>query len=334
MRTAPLSVKKKKAWLEIRAEGRALNKDEVVELLIKAGSPGAVEGSATLPDDRILSHSAWTGADLPPVAVKKGARASLTAYLPIDLAIGSAMGSATDLSDKLSSLRTSLKTLGWTFSSSPYKDIDWSRKWKRFIKPARVSYRKRAIIVGPSWKKLMKRPGDIVVRIDPGMAFGTGSHETTKTCLKALLHFLWGGRLKPREAKVLDVGTGSGVLAIAAKKLGAGSVVAIDIDPLAIRVARANAKINRCKITLSETPVEGIKGSFDIVLANIISRELKRLSTPLVKRLKDGGFLVLSGVLAHEKDGVSEVYASIGLRPVREYLSGEWATLVLARTGT
>jgi ribosomal protein L11 methyltransferase len=202
---------------------------------------------------------------------------------------------------------------------------DWSTSWKVNFKPLRVG--KRLLIV-PSWEEPQPQQNDIVLRLDPGMAFGTGGHETTRLCLE-LLEQIMDTMPTLLSPAVLDLGTGSGILAMAAVQLGAGRVCAVDIDPLAVEVARENLEINGLtdQVECSTTPLESLDACFDVILANILAEELVRLAPALSERLSPGGSLVLSGILA-EKEGL--VRNGFSVQPL-EYLTtlheGEWVAL-------
>jgi ribosomal protein L11 methyltransferase len=202
---------------------------------------------------------------------------------------------------------------------------DWSTSWKINFKPLRVG---RRLLIVPSWEKPQPQENDIVLHLDPGMAFGTGGHETTRLCLE-LLEQIMDNMPTLLSPSVLDLGTGSGILAMAAVQLGAGRVCAVDIDPLAIEVARENLAINGLldQVECSTTPLESLDGCFDVILANILAEELVRLAPCLNERLAPGGSLVLSGILA-EKEGL--VRSGFSLQPL-EYLDtrreGEWVAL-------
>lgn len=309
-----------KNWLEIRATGKGKSKDKAVALLVEAGSPGVVEDAGEAPKDLILSHSTWAGtAD---EFLSESGTASLKAYIPSNLPFDAG------------SLKKTLDKIGWKFTASNYTDTDWSVKWKAHIRPVRVALSGTAFVVRPPWKSVKRKAGDMAIVIDPGMAFGTGGHETTKACLKALLWLFKGRPVKVRErakSSFLDVGTGSGILAMAAKKLGVKKAVGIDVDAVAVKVARQNARVNKARVLISGKPLERLKGSFDVVAANIISSELKRLAPALKARLAPKGFLVLSGLLDIESAEVANVFSLIGLKQVKSYSSKEWRTLVLVR---
>ncbi|NPA94870.1 MAG: 50S ribosomal protein L11 methyltransferase [Thermodesulfobacteria bacterium] len=187
---------------------------------------------------------------------------------------------------------------------------DWHDKWKEYFRPLRVG---RRLVVKPTWEEYVPDIDDIVIEIDPGRAFGVGSHPSTRLMLKRLEELadadVLGG------AEVLDVGTGSGILAIAAARLGAKTVLAIDNDLDAVETARNNVHLNNVhgKVSVSGTPVWEVEGPFDIVLANIDRDTLLLLCKELVNQVGRGGRLVLSGILQEQKDAVVEAFEGQGL---------------------
>ncbi|MFQ5737309.1 MAG: 50S ribosomal protein L11 methyltransferase [Thermodesulfobacteriota bacterium] len=305
-------------WLEIKATGPQDNKDLAALLLIEAGSPGVMEQDDSTIAGRLVSFSKWEEEDtsgpfdIAPEAVFK-------AYLPV--------GSE----EQVARLKRDLLKLGWSIGAAPFKDRDWEVKWKTGLRPVRVGFGGVSVLVRPSWSKAARRPGEKVIEIDPGMAFGTGGHETTKMCLRAMLRLLTDRKLKGLRSGFLDVGTGTGVLAIAAKKLGVRKAVGTEIDRVALKVARKNARANRVKITLSGLAPSRVRGRFPMVAANILAGELTVLAPELCGKLKDGGFLILSGILVEESAAVEETYRAAGLKLYKKYTSGEWAALVFEK---
>jgi ribosomal protein L11 methyltransferase len=202
---------------------------------------------------------------------------------------------------------------------------DWSTSWKVNFKPLRVG---RRLLIVPSWEEVQAGPEDIVLRLDPGMAFGTGGHETTRLCLE-LLEQIMADEPLLLSPSVLDLGTGSGILAMAAVQLGAGHVCAVDIDPLAVEVARENLAANGLadQVECSTTPLESMTGAFDVILANILAEELVRLAPFLCERLAPGGSLVLSGILAEKEGLVRSGFATRPLTYLTTLQAGEWVAL-------
>jgi ribosomal protein L11 methyltransferase len=203
---------------------------------------------------------------------------------------------------------------------------DWSETWKAGLDAFTVG----GVFVRPSWIDAACPPGAAEVVLDPGMAFGTGTHPTTSLCLEAI-----GGALRARPgARVLDVGTGSGLLAIAAARLGAARVVATDNDPVALAVAAENAGRNGVTLELSGEPPDRLEGEFDLVVANILANTLAELAPGIARRLAPGGTLLLSGILAGQEDGVREAYLAEGLvrlDPDGDRAQGEWRLVAVGR---
>lgn len=190
----------------------------------------------------------------------------------------------------LDKLRSEGITVGeGTILIEPFIDRGWERRWKLFFKPLRVG----RLVVKPTWRRYKLKPEDVVIHLDPGMAFGTGGHATTMGCLTALEQLIQGGE------RVLDLGTGSGILAMAAKKLGAQEVLALDIDPLACQVARENLVKNGIEegIKVQEGGIEKAEGFFDLILANLHTEVLLELLSEFKTRLTPRGHLILSGIL-------------------------------------
>lgn len=201
---------------------------------------------------------------------------------------------------------------------------DWADAWKRHFDVERYGAR---LVVVPSWRDYTPAPRDLVLRLDPGMAFGTGQHETTRMCLEALERLVCPG------ARVLDVGCGSGILALAAAKLGARDVVALDIDEMCVRVARENAAANGC-----ESIVRVARGSlgvawpsdlgeprgFDVVVANIIARVIVELAPQLVAAAAPGGAIVVSGIIAARERDVVDSLARHGASVQAVHALGDW----------
>lgn len=215
---------------------------------------------------------------------------------------------------------------------STVKSEDWSTSWKANFKALRVG---RRLLIVPSWEEARPLPDDIVLRLDPGMAFGTGGHETTRLCLE-LLEQIMDDSPTLHSPSVLDLGTGSGILAMAAVQLGAARVCAVDIDPQAVEVAQQNLEANGLaeSVEFSTTPLESLNGDFDIILANILAEELVRLAPHLTERLAPGGKLVLSGILAEKENLVLRGFADQSLEHVETRKQGEWVAILYRKGDT
>ena len=210
---------------------------------------------------------------------------------------------------------------------STVRNEDWAEGWKQHFPTTRISSR---LVVRPSWEEFAAQPDDVVIEIDPGMAFGTGTHGTTRLCLEALAS-AFEGATPPR--RVLDVGTGSGILAIAAAAYGAEQILACDIDPEACAIAFENAALNQLddQISFSIAPLEELEGEFDLVLANILAEENIRLADALVAHLAPGGRLVLSGILIEKEEMVADAFKryQLGVPEIRH--NEDWSCLVYWR---
>lgn len=212
---------------------------------------------------------------------------------------------------------------------------DWANAWKRFYKPLRVG---RRILLKPSWESVDVQPSDILVELDPGMAFGTGLHPSTRLCIAAL-----EDTVRPGDA-VLDVGTGSGVLSVVAYKLGATSILATDIDPIAIDVAQENAARNGVPLdaapgmVVRQGSVPGdMQGRFDVVVANILAEVLAKLFDaaygypPLAEPLAQGGLLILAGIIEERAQLVIDAAQRHGCTLVARKQEGDWVALIVRK---
>lgn len=214
-------------------------------------------------------------------------------------------------------------TLTWKFIERE----EWQESWKRFIKPRRVG---RNFWVTPPWLEPPKFRHRKVITIEPGMAFGTGTHATTRACMElieAAQNQLGRGRFS-----ALDVGTGSGILAIVLALLGAKPIYAIDNDPVALRIARANLQANGVaeKVQLSNGPLSAVSGRFNLVVANLTAESILELAHLLEKKTARKGILILSGILGHQTAAVSARFER-RFRLCERKRSREWVTVLLER---
>jgi ribosomal protein L11 methyltransferase len=205
-------------------------------------------------------------------------------------------------------------------------DQDWGANWKRHFRPLELA---PGLWVAPPWEAAPPGPGEVVV-IDPGQAFGTGHHASTALCLRRLARLAREGRL---AGDVLDVGCGTGILSLAALRLGAAKARSIDTDPQALEAARANAELNGLSawLEVSATPLAEVAGSYPLVLANLTAETLRALAPELAARVAPGGELVASGILEDQVDEVRELLARAGLEPRETGARDEWRSLVMGR---
>ncbi len=208
--------------------------------------------------------------------------------------------------------------------SATVDDSEWLYKWQENFKPTKVGER---IVVKPSWEEYSAKEGELVIEMDPGMAFGSGLHETTTLCIKALENVLAAER-------VLDVGTGTGILAIAAMLLGAERSLGIDIDADAVRIAKENVERNGLtdKIELREGDLmAGVDFEADIIVANLMADLVIRLSPAAAEHLAPGGIFISSGILDIKEDIVAEAVREAGFEIIEVLHDGEWCAIVAKR---
>jgi ribosomal protein L11 methyltransferase len=215
------------------------------------------------------------------------------------------------------------------------REEDWAEAWKSHFPVLRIG---RRLVVRPTWRRHRPQPGDVVLSLDPGMAFGTGLHPTTRLCLAALETLadeglLAHGSARDGTARVIDVGCGSGILSIAAAKLGAGELLGVDTDPIAVEATAANARLNRLtrplpdRIHVRRGSLPSGEGPFDLVLANLIASLLVELSGPLRDELAPGGRIIASGIFRDREDDVRAAFESAGLRRGRRWAEEDWVAL-------
>ena len=212
-----------------------------------------------------------------------------------------------------------------TTSIESFDDQSWKDGWKAFFKPAQVSDH---IAVRTPWSEFTPNDGVKVIVIEPGMAFGTGLHETTQLCIQAI------DRISSQKhiESMLDVGCGSGVLSIAGSLCGIPHVRGIDNDPICIDVSRENGESNHVDCIFDDTDIWDIEEKFDLVVANIISSVLKALKEDMKNCCKPGAPLVLSGILAEEREDVEEAFLEgIPMKKISHVIKGEWCSIVFER---
>ncbi len=201
---------------------------------------------------------------------------------------------------------------------------DWAESWKKYYKPIHLG----RVTVVPAWEEYTESEGETVIRMDPGMAFGTGTHETTRLVMRIMQDEIRGGE------RVLDVGTGSGILSICASKLGAEHCWAYDIDPVAVKVARENARdggITNMTVGVSDLlrGVDKSVGKFDFCVANIVADIILRMLPDIRNYLKDGAPLILSGIINLRADDVREAVLKNGFTIVREETENDWVAMLV-----
>jgi ribosomal protein L11 methyltransferase len=227
------------------------------------------------------------------------------AYLTQDDLKGGALQEIKNYLSRLNALNPDLPSI--SIHEKIIEDIDWGENWKKHFRPVYIG----SFIIKPSWEEMAPGSGSHIIELDPGQAFGTGHHATTSMVLEAMeMIFKKTGWQNP---SVLDVGTGTGILAIAARKLGAAHVLAVDIDETALEAARENMARNDLegRISLTHKPLPMVKEKFDLIMANIEKDALQTLSSSLTKKLNKGGYILLSGILQEQREDVLQAYSGL-----------------------
>jgi len=209
-----------------------------------------------------------------------------------------------------------------TVSLSDVNESDWANEWKKYYKPTKIGQK---IVVKPTWEDYDKQEGDLIIELDPGMAFGTGTHETTSMCIRELEKYV------DKSKRVFDIGCGSGILAIAAAKLGGKEVVAGDLDEVAVKVSKENCELNNVsdKVVVKHGSLfEVVEGKADVIVANIIADIIKILANDVSKFLSEDGVFISSGIIHAKIDEVVESLEKNGFEIVEIVKLGEWSAIV------
>ena len=288
--------------------------------------PGQAELAAdvlrTVVSAGVSIESPFTQPDLESDAVpRRDGRASLRAYLGEQEDAAAAVRAAADAFIAAG--------VAASVSRREVDEQDWAEAWKEHFHVERFG----RVVVVPSWRTYDPQEGDIVITLDPGMAFGTGQHETTRMCLEAL-----DARVRP-TVRVLDAGCGSGILSIAAAKLGAREVLAVDIDPDCVRITRENAEQNAAADIVRALQVApddygwAAGQRFDVIVANIIAATIIDLTPVFAEALEAGGRLIASGIIGAREDEVLRTLVGAGLQVESVRVMGEWRCIEAVRAG-
>jgi ribosomal protein L11 methyltransferase len=304
------------AWLELAVDADVEAVEAVSEILGRVASGGtSVEPAFELVDEGL-------GARLDP-----SRPATVRAYVPArDRA--AADRAVAEVAEALGHLQAfGLRPIG-ELRTRVVQEADWADAWKAYFPVMRIG---RRLVIRPTWRRHRRAPDDVVLALDPGMAFGTGLHPTTRLCLAALEAVADRGDLA--DARVLDVGCGSGILSIAALKLGAATALGVDTDPIAIEASVANARRNALarRLRAREGSLPTGEPAFDVVLANLIAGLLVALASELRDELRPGGILVASGIFVDREADVVVAFERVGLAVVDRRAEGDWVALGAVR---
>ncbi len=303
-------------WMEIVVVTTQEAKEAVADMLYCRGATGVIV------EDSELAYGALDNEDYarhlePDIPLEE---VRVTGYLPVGQ-------SKAALVDSLRQALTALVECNLDAGRaevliSEVQEEDWATAWKAYFKPLRIGER---LVIKPSWEEVVAAPHEVVVEIDPGMAFGTGTHPTTVMCLKLL------EKTALESRRVLDLGCGSGILSLAAAKLGAASVTGADSDPVAVAVAQENVRHNQLESivkTVESHLFSHVTGQFDVIVANLTAKIILEALPEVPSHLSDGGLLIASGIIRDKLPAVESALAAHGLSVQEVVCEGEWVALV------
>jgi ribosomal protein L11 methyltransferase len=304
------------AWLELAVEADPEAVEAVSEILGRV----ATGGTTVEPAFHLVEEGLGARVDPDRPAVVRG-------YVPARDASAAEAAAAT-VAEALGHLQAfGLRPIGVLRTRIVHEE-DWAEAWKAYFPVLRIG---RGLVIRPTWRRHRRQPEDTVIAMDPGMAFGTGLHPTTRLCLGALEPLADEGLLD--GAHVLDVGCGSGILAIAALLLGATRAVGLDTDPIAVEATLANARRNRVarRLPARVGSLPSGEPAFDVVLANLIAGVLVPLAPLLRDEIRPGGTLLASGIFVDREDEVRDAFSSVGLIVRESTQEGDWVALRAVR---
>lgn len=305
-------------WQELTVEVLREAEEAASNILIELWSQGvAIDDSADY-----LGRVGKYGEVFP--EVKQMDTVKITAYYPEHVDIDAV---EKEVAQRLSALSDFGVNAGDIhYDTQELAEQDWAENWKKYYEPTRISH---DLTIVPSWTDYEAKTGEKIIRLDPGMAFGTGTHPTTKMSLFALEQVLRGGET------VLDVGTGSGVLSIASSLLGAKSIYAYDLDEVAVRVAQENIDLNAGTENIHVATgnlLQGVDIQADVIVANILADILINMTEDAYRLVKDEGYLIMSGIISEKWEMVRESAEKAGFFLETHMIQGEWNACVFKKT--
>lgn len=308
-----MTEKEQEKWLKIEIAASAELMDALGNFLTETGAQGVFQETLEPPFPE----------DFP----EAQACETIKAYFPQDVRS----------EKRIAAIQKYLKSLTEIFSDFPapvlkteiISDPDWGEQWKKYFKPLRVSSN---IIVKPTWERYTPSSRDIVIEIDPGMAFGTGQHASTRMCIEALEDIIMKDR-SVQDWRVLDVGCGTGILGITAARLGAKDVICLDIDKKATEIARENAAINLVsdRLHIVSKDAAAITETRNLIIANLTSKLLLKLRHHLTQLLEPEGYMIISGIIEQDAQEIEENFSAAPLIQNRVITEKEWVCYVLKK---
>ncbi len=304
-------------WIEAKVTLISIHAPVVIDLISDVFYDLKVKG-VVVDDPSLEPMESWA-----PDAVARPTQPAVTGYLPADTGWE---GCRHQLEAALLRLARD-HTFDYTISYKPIDEEDWAESWKAFFHPQKIT---RHLVIKPTWRDYAPAPGEQIIELDPGMAFGTGTHPTTILCVQLLEKYV-----KPGDT-ILDVGTGSGVLLIAAARLGAVNLAGLDLDPVAVDVARRNLDQNRIDPSMVDLTVgdlvHDVTGIYDVVVANILAEVIIELLDDVVRVVRPGGIFIGSGIIESRKAIVADKMVSCGLKTIDVKIEKEWVAMVGRRS--
>lgn len=304
-------------WLEVAVHTPAEGVEVVALIFEEMGTGGvAIEDPALI--DQYIEAGVWDYCEFPDCVVNQ-AQPIVKAYFPVN----------EHTQQKLQVLQQKLADLNLTMPPQifhrPVDEQDWATAWQAYYKPLRVGHR---WLIKPSWEEITPQEDDIVLELDPGMAFGSGTHPTTTMCLEFIEDCLKGGEM------VCDVGTGTGILAIGAAKMGAGQVLAVDLDAVAVKVAKENVAnngvVDQVQVMQGDL-LSHFTGAADVIIANIVADVIIKLAPDAYQGLKTGGYLITSGIIRDRAKEVRQALEQHGFNTIGVRQQGEWVAYLLKK---
>ncbi len=303
-------------WIEVTVKTTGEAVEAVAEILRSCGAGGVAiddPGDIILKDDQ---SAVWDYIDQS--LLKEDSSIYVKAYFPEDRKADAIVGR---IKNSVDNLKQYMDTGEGAVTLKKVNDRDWENEWKNFYKPMRLG---KNILIKPTWEETEVGKDDVLIELDPGMAFGTGTHESTRMCIELLESFL-----KPGQ-KLLDIGCGSGILSITAAKLGCVKVLGIDIDPTAVKVSHENIGINKVEeiVSVREAVLDDLEcEEFNVVVANIVADVIIDISGRVRQFLTKDGIYIVSGIIRDRAEEVRETLIGCGFRMVEEQSSGEWVAM-------
>jgi len=300
-------------WIEAKVTFSSTHDPLVVDLISDIFYDLRVKG-VVVDDPELEPDESWA-----PDAVARPTQPAVTGYLPADA----------DWESHRNQLEAALSRIAgdnafeYTIAYKPIDEEDWAESWKAFFHPRKIT---RHIVIKPTWRTYDPQPEEQIIELDPGMAFGTGTHPTTTLCVQLLEKYVTPGDT------LLDVGTGSGILLIAAAKLGASRLAGLDLDPMAVDVARRNLAQNRIDPKMADLSVgdlvHNVTGAYDIVVANILAEVIIELLDDVKQVVRPGGLFICSGIIEPRQAAVAEKMAACGFDTIEVKMEEEWVAMV------